>query len=181
MTISSASNRYPSWKDYFLKSKNLSYSNFVLEKIRKAVDPSSSFTSSVIEISKNPGITFILLDASGEKLQLFHHVSVIGNSWMSDKEKLVGVLGSCSDTIPIQIVQNSIKEIKRKSYTFDQFADRFKLKEPLKNDKSAKTDFHNYNILPIPALLTQVFLELENTDPLSVSAAFFQAMYQFDN
>jgi hypothetical protein len=135
----------------------------------------------VIEISKNPGITFISLDASGEKLQLFHHVSIIGNSWTSDKEKLVGFLGSCSDTIPIQIVQNSIKEIKGKSYTFDQFADRFKLKEPLKNDRSAKTDFHNYNILPIPALLTQVFLELENTDPLSVSAAFFQAMYQFDN
>jgi len=94
MTISSSRNRYPSWKDYFLKSKNITYSNLVIEKIRKAVDPSCSFTFSVIEISKNPGIAFFALDASGEKLQLFHHISVIGGSWTSDKEKLVGVLGS---------------------------------------------------------------------------------------
>jgi hypothetical protein len=122
-----------------------------------------------------------LLDASGEKLQLFHHVSLIGNSWTSDSEKLVGVLGSSSDIVPIQIIQSSIKETKGKSYAFDQFAARFKLKDPLKHDKSAKTEFHNYNILPIPILLTKVFLELESSDPLSVAAAFFQAMYQFDN
>jgi hypothetical protein len=121
------------------------------------------------------------LDASGENFQLFHHVSIIGNSWTSDKEKLVGLLGSSSDIVPIQIVPSSIKEVKGKSFTFDQFTNRFKLKEPLKNDKSAKSDFYNYNILPIPALLTQVFLELENKDPLSIATAFFQAMYQFHN
>jgi len=181
MTISSSRNRYPSWKDYFLKSKNITYSNLVIEKIRKAVDPSCSFTSSVIEISKNPGIAFFALDASGEKLQLFHHISVIGGSWTSDKEKLVGVLGSGSDIVPIQLIQSSIKDTKGKSFSFDQFADRFKLKEPLKSDRSAKSEFHNYNILPIPVLLTQAFLKLENTDPFSVSTAFFQAMYQFNN
>ncbi len=181
MTIASSSNRYSSWKDYFLKSKNISYSNLVLEKIRNSVDPSRSFTSSVVEISKNPGITFIALDASGEKLQLFHHVSVIGGSWTSDKEKLVGVLGSGPNVIPVQLIQNSIKDVKGKSFSFDQLADRFKLKEPLKSDRSAKSEFYNYNILPIPALLTQVFLGLDNTDPLSVTTAFFQAMYQFDN
>jgi hypothetical protein len=179
--MSSTSKRYSCWKDYFIKSNTLSYSNLVLNKIRKAVDPSRSFISAVNEIANNPGIAFISLDASGEKLQLFHHVSLIGNSWTSDSEKLVGVLGSSSDIVPIQIIQSSIKETKGKSYAFDQFAARFKLKDPLKHDKSAKTEFHNYNILPIPILLTKVFLELESSDPLSVAAAFFQAMYQFDN
>jgi len=121
----------------------------------------------VNEIANNPGIAFISLDASGEKLQLFHHVSLIGNSWTSDSEKLVGVLGSSSDIVPIQIIQSSIKETKGKSYAFDQFAARFKLKDPLKHDKSANTEF--------PILLTKVFFELESSDPLSVAAAFFSS------
>jgi len=41
-------------------------------------------------------------------------------------------------------------------------------------------DFHNYNILPIPALLTQVSLSLDDTDSSSVALAFFQSMYEFD-
>jgi len=41
---------------------------------------------SVREISKNPGIAFISLDASEEKIQLFHHVSVLGGSWTEEKE-----------------------------------------------------------------------------------------------
>jgi len=99
MSMSSTSKRYSCWKDYFIKSNTLSYSNLVLNKIRKAVDPSRSFISAVNEIANNPGIAFISLDASGEKLQLFHHVSLIGNSWTSDSEKLVGVLGSSSETL----------------------------------------------------------------------------------
>jgi hypothetical protein len=181
MPISSTLLSSPSWKDYFLKSKNLSYSNLLLEKIRKSVDPSRPFSSSVLEISKNPGIAFISLDASEEKLQLFHHVAVIGGSWTMEKEMLVGVLGSSSNLVPIQIMSNSIKEIKGKSFTFDQIADRLKSKNSLNHDRTAKSDFNNYNILPIPALLTQVFLELEDTDPFSVATAFFQAMYQFDS
>ena len=120
MPISSTLLPSPSWKDYFLKSKNLSYSNLLLEKICKSVDPSRPFSSSVLEISKNPGITFISLDASEEKLQLFHHVAVIGGSWTMEKEMLVGVLGSSSNLVPIQIMSNSIKEVKGKSFTFDQ-------------------------------------------------------------
>jgi hypothetical protein len=126
-----------------------------LEKIRKSVDPSRPFSSSVLEISKNPGIAFISLDASEEKLQLFHHVAVIGGSWTMEKEMLVGVLGSSSNLVPIQIMSNSIKEIKGKSFTFDQIADRLKSKNSLNHDRTAKSDFNNYNILPIPALLTQ--------------------------
>jgi len=185
MTITSAFQSSPSWKDYFLRSKSITYSNLLLEKIRESVKPSRPFISSIIKISKNPGIAFISLDASEENLQLFHHVSVVCRSWINGKETLVGILGSGKEILPIQIIQNSIKEIKGKSFSFDQFADKLKSKmdsnHPLNNDRSAKSDFHNYNILPIPALLTQAFLELEDHSPCNVAVAFFQAMYQFDS
>jgi hypothetical protein len=181
MPISSSTSSSRSWKNYFLKSNTISYSNSVLSKIRNSVDLSKPFTSSVREISKNPGILFLSLDASKEKIQLFHHVSVIGGSWTEEKEKLVGILGYGSDIIPIQIMQNSIKEVKGKSFTFDQIAERLQYKDPLEHDRTAKSSFHHFNILPIPALLTQVFLGLEETDPLNVATAFVQAMYQFDS
>jgi len=180
MTISSSSLSSKTWKDFFLKSKNISYSNSLLKKIRQPTNPDCPFTDSINEISKNPGITFISLDASKEKLQLFHHVSILGGSRTDAKEILVGVLGASNDIVPIQIISNSIKEVKGKNFTFEQFADRLKSKDPLDHDRTAKSAFHNYNILPIPALLTQVFLNLEETDPLNVATKFFQAMYQFD-
>jgi hypothetical protein len=136
---------------------------------------------SVREISKNPGIAFISLDASEEKIQLFHHVSVLGGSWTEEKEKLVGILGTGEDVTPIQIMQKSIKEVKGKSYNFDQLAERLQSKDPLDHDRSAKATFHYPNLLPIPALLMQVFLGLEETDPFNVATAFMQAMYQFDS
>jgi hypothetical protein len=153
---------------------------YSLKKIRNSVSPSRPFTNSILEFSKNPGIAFISLDASEEKLQLFHHVSLTGGSWTDNKETIVGVLGSGSMVIPIQIMSSSIKEVKGKSYSFDQFVNRIKLNTPMELDRSAKSEFYNHNILPIPALLTQVFLNLEELDPLSVASAFLQAMYQFD-
>lgn len=80
---------------------------------------------------KNLGITFLSLDASKEKLQLFHHTSVIGSDNILDLNK---------------------------------------------KDKSAKSKSHYYNIIPIPMLLTQVYLNLPLTVPASVAIAFFQAM-----
>jgi hypothetical protein len=122
MPISTASNSSKSWKDYFLKSKNITYSNDVLAKIRESVSITQPFLSSVRDISKNPGIAFISLDASEEKIQLFHHVSVIGGSWTEETEKLVGILGTGQEVTPIQIMPKSIKDIKGKSYSFDQLA-----------------------------------------------------------
>jgi hypothetical protein len=64
MTVSSASKSAISWKDYFIKSKHASYSNFLLAKIRDSVNPSRPFIESISEISKNPGIAFLSIDAS---------------------------------------------------------------------------------------------------------------------
>jgi hypothetical protein len=76
---------------------------------------------------------------------------------------------------------NSIKEVKGKSHSVEQLVNKIKTKNSLDHDRLAKSDFHNYNILPIPALLTQVFLSLDDTDPSSVALAFFQAIYEFDS
>jgi hypothetical protein len=181
MTVSSASKSAPSWKDYFLKTKQASYSNFLLAKIRDSVNPPRPFLESNLEISKNPGIALLSMDASEEKLQLFHSVSIIGGSWTDNKVRLVGALGSADEIVPLQIMTNSIKEVKGKSHSFNQLVTKIKLNESWEPDRAAKADFHNFNILPIPALLSQVFLSLENLDPLSVASAFFQAMYVFDN
>jgi hypothetical protein len=181
MPFSNTVNSSKSWRDYFLHSKDVAYSNLLLEKIRNSVEPSCPFISSVSEISKNPGITFLSLDASEEKLQLFHHATVTGGSWMDDKEKLVDLLGSHHEIIPIQIMTNSIKEVKEnKIHSVEQLVNKIKTKNSLDYDRLAKLDFHNYNILPIPALLTQVFLSLDDTDSSSVALAFFQSMYELD-
>jgi len=181
MTISSASKTAPTWKDYFIKTKHASYSNFLLSKIRDSVNPTRPFIESISEISKNPGISFLSLDASEEKLQLFHNVSIIGGNWTDDKVKIVGALGSSDEIVPIEIMMNSVKEVKGKSHSFNQLVTKIKSNESWDHDRSAKSDFHNYNILPVPVLLSQVFLSLEDLDPLSVASAFFQAMYIFDN
>jgi hypothetical protein len=112
---------------------------------------------------------------------LFHNVSIIGGNWTDDKVKVIGALGSPDEIVPIEIMMNSVKEVKGKSHSFNQLVTKIKLNESWEYDRSAKSDFYNYNILPIPALLSQVFLSLVDLDPLSVAAAFFQAMYIFDN
>jgi hypothetical protein len=182
MPLSSAISSSPSWKCYFLKSKN-HYSNNLLEKIRDSVNPSIPLPTSIVEISKNTGITFPSLDAIEEKLQLFHHTSVLGGSWTDNSEKVVALLGSGNEITPIQIVLKFIKEVRGKSFTFEQFTSKIYSNNPLdkaKMDKSAKSEFLYYNIILILMLLTQVFLTLKSTDPVTVAIAFFQAMYQFD-
>ena len=82
-----------SWKTYFLKTPKLEFSNSLLKEIRQSVDPSLPFFDSVKEISKNDGITFLSLDPSEDRLQLFHHTTVIGGSWNSKEEKIVAIHG----------------------------------------------------------------------------------------
>jgi hypothetical protein len=70
------------WKNYFLQSKHLEYSNTLAKEIRDSFCSSTDLTESIHEISKNEGITFLSLDASEENLQLFHHPTIIGGSWI---------------------------------------------------------------------------------------------------
>ena len=46
--------------------------------------------------------------------------------------------------------------------------------------KSLKVEFTYCNIVPLLHLPTKVFIDLTDTEPLSVAFAFFDAMYAFD-
>ncbi len=149
MLISSAS----SWKSYFLVSNKFDYSNSLLKEIHQSVDPSVPVFDSFQKISKNDGITILSLDSLEERLQLFHHPTILGGSWKNKEEKLVAILGLDQDCIPIQISPKSLKDVKAKTFTMEQFAAicddpaSFELSRTPKLNSSAGTlyPFHIYS------------------------------------
>jgi hypothetical protein len=78
-------------------------------------------------------------------------------------------------------VSKSIKKFKYKSFSADEFAAAVEDLETLKKLKNARQEILYKNIVAIPHLLTQVFLSLESTDPLTVAMAFFKAMHKYDS
>jgi hypothetical protein len=168
------------WKDYFRSKETLSVSNSLLSKLRDAVGPSMPFLKSFDEISKNDGIAFLSLDPSETQLQLFHHSSVLGGTWTCPTYRLVAVLGFDHSACPIQIAQKSVKDIKTKSHTMTEFATALETSELFENMKAPKLEFQFKNIIPIPVLLVQTFMSLNNTSLYSVARAFLDAMFEFD-
>jgi len=77
-----------SWKDVFLSNKSLDSSNSHLGKISTVIGPKISTDTSFDEISKNPGVSFLSLDPSESKLQLFRHRNLFGGSWLSSVKQL---------------------------------------------------------------------------------------------
>jgi hypothetical protein len=90
------------------------------------------------EISKNQGIFFLSLDPTESHLQLFHHGVVIGKSW----KKLVSILGLDTDVKPLQIVQKSIRDIKAKSYSSEEFALGLESLESFEQMKNPKVELY---------------------------------------
>ncbi len=177
MTIS----RLSTWKDFFLNSTQFDYSNFALRNLRDSIAPSADFSKSFEEISKNPGISFISLDPTETKLQLFHHPTVVGGSWNNPNKKLIAVIGHDLEAKPVQIVLKSIKDGKGKSHSLHEFSLGCGNLDDFKKLRNPKTDYHLKNIVPIPILLTNVFMSLPSTEPEMVAIAFFEAMFKYDN
>jgi hypothetical protein len=113
-------------------------------------------------------------------MQLFHHGAVIGGSWNSPSKQIVSVLGFDTEAKPIQIVQKSIKDIKAKSHSVEEFATGLQTPDSFEQLRNPKIELHYNNIVPIPHLLTKIFMELSNTDPYTVANAFFNQMYHYD-
>jgi hypothetical protein len=169
-----------SWKDYFSSNKSLDSSNNHLVHIRNSVGPSIPFKTSFEEISKNKGISFLSLDPTESHMQLFHHGAIIGGSWASPSTQLISILGFDHNAKPIQIVQKSIKDVKVKANSYEDFTTGLETIESFEKLKNPKLDFHYKNIVPIPQLLTKTFMNLPNTDPYTVAKAFFEQMHHFD-
>jgi hypothetical protein len=152
-----------------------------LVQIKNSVSPSISFLTSFKEISKNSGISFLSLDPSESTLQSFHHGTIIGGSWDFPMKQLVSILGFDSDVKPVQIIQKSIKDVKVKSHSYEEFTSSIENSESFANMKYPKLDFQHKNILPILNLLTKTFMNLPCTDPCKVARAFFQQMHHYDS
>jgi hypothetical protein len=167
------------WKDYYATNKHFDSSNKFIKKMKDVSSPFIPFADSFSEISKNQGFAFLFLDPSETNLQLIRHSSVIGGDWLNPKKTLVAILGFEYPYKPIQIIQRSIKEIKTKSFNAKEFIDSFEDLAKFTSLKKPKQDFNFRNIIPIPNLLTQAFLGLEETDPYSVSKAFIETIYEY--
>jgi len=164
------------WKNFFLSNKNLDSSDHFLGNMLKASSHSVSFPKAFEEISKNDGVSFLILDPTETHLQILHHGHVLGGNWSSPSKKLVAVLGCDSGAKPVQIVQKSIKNIKEKSFSLEDFEEAFEEKTSFKDMKNPEVDFLLKNILPITNALTKIFVTLDSTTPFEVAKALFEKL-----
>jgi hypothetical protein len=162
------------WKRFFLTNKDLDSLNLHMEKIKKASSHSSTFPKSFEEISKNAGVSFLILDSTETHLQILHHGHVLGGNWNYPTKKLVAVLGCDSEAKPVQIVQKSIKNMKEKSFPFSDLRANIDNEDQFAQLDVPKVDFLFKNIIPIPNFLTKIFFQLDSTTPISVAKAFIE-------
>jgi len=169
------------WKKIFLSNKDFDASNKHFDKIKKASLHSTPFSKSFELISKNNGVSFLFLDPSEKYMQLFHHGHVLGGNWSSPEKKLIAVLGFDKDAKPVQIVSKSVKNIKEKSFSRDELWDAQADEDAFKKLADPTEDFHFKNILPIPNILTQAFIQLNSTSPFEVAKAFIEKVTKKDS
>jgi hypothetical protein len=120
------------------------------------------------------------LDTSEGLLKIFHHPTILRGNWTGKSQKVVAILGFQYDVSQVQLIEKSIKELKGKTPSLEKFSESISDETSLRNFKNLKTDFHYLNIIPLPHLLTKMFLTLKSTDQLSVATAFFHAMHDID-
>ena len=96
------------FKIFFLKNKDLDYSNMFLEAIKHvAVKLTASAMTKFIE--NESGIYLLAMDSDGEHIQGFHHTSSIpGMLCNNNKSKLVALAGVGSTATPLQIIRDLI-------------------------------------------------------------------------
>jgi hypothetical protein len=154
-------------------------SNLHLGKISSVV-PKIAIASSFDETSKNPGVSLVSLDPSKEKMHLFHHPKVFGDSWSSTEKQLVAILGTVSSAIPVEVISKLVTDFKLKSHSIEDFSLVIDNVDSLVALVNPKINFHCKNLVLIPNLLTKTLIQLKNKTPLSVASAFFVAMLQCD-
>jgi hypothetical protein len=65
-----------------------------------------------------------------------------------------------------------MRNIKEKSYCFDEFSANVDKEDDFTNLDVPDLEFQFKNILPIPIFLTKVFIQLQSTTPYKVAKAF---------
>jgi hypothetical protein len=66
-------------------------------------------------------------------------------------------------------MQKSIKNVKEKSFFFEDFTVSLEDEETFIALKNPKSEFSQKNIIAIPNFLIQAFTQLESTNPFSIA------------
>jgi hypothetical protein len=130
---------------------------------------------------KNDGVAFLILDPTETHLQLLHQGSVFGRNWNDPYKQAVVILRTCDNAKPVQIIQKSIKNIKEKSFSFEDIASSLTDQDSFNALKNPRSEFLYKNIIAVPHFLTKSFVQLNSYDPFSVAKAFSLAIMDFDN
>lgn len=149
--------------------------------IKKASKDSNSFAKFFDDVSKNEGISFLILDPTETHIQILHHGHILGGSWSIPTKKMVAVLGSDDDAKPVQIIQKSIKNIKDRALEFQNLKSKLEKKINFARTDGPHVDFNFKNILPIPHMLTKAFVQLDSTSPYAVAKAFMSLILETDD
>jgi hypothetical protein len=157
------------WKHFFLDSQEFNYSNKILDKIKIAGAACNTAEKIFTDFSRNPGIGFLSLDASKEKLQLFHNPTILGGTWMNEELKLVALIGLSNKATPIQVVPKSLKEVKVKAPKPQDIITTISEGHVFETIKHSTANFHYKNMIPIPDILLKTFIQLDKVDPESVA------------
>jgi hypothetical protein len=166
------------WRKFFIETKELGVTNLHIGNIKKASKDSNSFAKFFDDVSKNEGISFLILDPTETHIQILHHGHILGGSWSIPTKKMVAVLGSDDDAKPVQIIQKSIKNIKDRALEFQNLKSKLEKEIDFARTDGPHVDFNFKNILPIPDILTKAFVQLDSTSPYAVAKAFMSLILE---
>lgn len=165
--------KYPNWLKFLLNEDSLDYLDNELLNIRKLGTESIAANTMFFQLSRNPGIGLMFLNASGENIQIVHHPTVIGGSWQQKEQKVIALSGLSATPATLRFIPKSIKQIQTKAPLVTS-----NLKsQDLKSVKCAKSRFDFKNIIPLPISLLRTFITLSSTDPASVAKAFILKLH----
>jgi len=151
-----------------MENKSLNYSDNLLPQLRTTGSPGSSPFEIFETLSKNPGIGLLCLDADDETIMILHNPAIIGGSWLQSEKKTVALSGFDSRATAIHLKERSILDIRQKVPQWIDIQEAIENSTPLQELKGKKELFFYKNIIPIPNMLVQSFLNLQDFDPDSV-------------
>jgi hypothetical protein len=160
------------WKKLFFELKDLDISDEHIDRIKKASNHQATFSKSFEALSKNKGVSFLILDPTKTQIQQLHHGHVLGGNWSNPTKKLIAISGTDSEAKPVQISQKSIKNVKDKTFGFNNLLRSIDEKKDFTNMANANMDYLYKNTLPISNPLTKAFIKLDSTSPYEVAKAF---------
>ena len=78
-------------------------------------------------------------------MQILHHGHAFGGNWTNPSKKMVAILGTDSDAKPVQIVAKSIKNVKAKSYSFEDLVSIIELNGNTESFNDLDLDFQYHS------------------------------------